>query len=138
MSDLIFNGLKVVEMELTNRIQGQRKLDIEQRANFNVKYTNDNKHCVANLTIDMMDKTTPMDFNFKISVEGFMDVDGEMERKEIHKAAYDELYPHVRSIVMTVMVNSGLPPITIPKVRMDDSNIKIGGKDNPERNGLYS
>lgn len=138
MGDLIFKGLKVEEIDLTNRIQGQKKLDIEQRANFNVKYTNDNKHCVATLAIDMMDKSAPMDFNFKIAVQGFLDVDGEMDRKEIHKAAYNELYPHVRSIVMTIMVNAGLPPITIPKVKMDDSNIKIGGKDGAEAGGLYS
>ena len=51
MGELIFKGMKVEEIDLTNKLEGQVKLDIEQRASFNVKYTNDNLHCAANLTI---------------------------------------------------------------------------------------
>ncbi len=138
MGDIIFKGIKVEEIDLTNKLQGQKKLDIEQRANFNVKYTNDNKHCAATLIIDMMEKEEPMDFNFKIAVVGFMDIEGTMDKKEIHKLAYHELFPHVRALVMTILVNAGLPPIAIPKVQMDDSNIRIGGNNAPQTGGLYS
>ena len=138
MGDVIFKGLKVEEIDLTNKLQGQKKLGIEQRANFNVKYTNDNKHCAATLIIDMMEKEAPMDFNFKIAVVGFMDIQDTVDKKEIHKLAYHELFPHVRALVMTILVNAGLPPITIPKVQMDDDNIRIGGNATPETGGLYS
>ena len=125
MGELTFKGLKVDELDLTNKIEGQVELDISQRASFNVKYSNDNLHCMANLTIDMMEKTHPMDFNFKISATALFDCEEGMDKKEIHKKAYDEIYPHVRALVITFMVNSGLPPIVIPKVKMDESNIKI-------------
>ena len=138
MGELIFQGMQVEEIDLTNKLQGEQQLNIEQRSSFNVKYTNDNKHCAATLTIDMMHKEKPMDFNFKVEVVGFMDIDGIMDRKEIHKSAYNELYPHVRSLVMTLLVNAGLPPINIPKVKMDDSNIKIGGNGEENAGGLYS
>ena len=121
MGELTFKGLKVDELDLTNKIEGQVELDISQRASFNVKYSNDNLHCMANLTIDMMEKTHPMDFNFKISA-----------------TAFDEIYPHVRALVITFMVNSGLPPIVIPKVKMDESNIKIEENKKIEDNNLYS
>lgn len=129
MGELIFKGMKVEEIDLTNKLEGQVKLDIEQRASFNVKYTNDNLHCAANLTIDMMEKTAPMDFNFKISATAFLDCEPGMDKKEIHKKAYDEIYPNVRTLITTIMVNAGLPPIVIPKVKMDDSNIKLAGKN---------
>ena len=61
-----------------------------------------------------------------------------MDKKEIHKKAYDEIYPHVRALVITFMVNSGLPPIVIPKVKMDESNIKIEENKKIEDNNLYS
>lgn len=138
MSELIFKGLKVEEIDLSNKLQGEQKLNIEQRSSFNVKYTQDNKHCVATLTIDMMHKEKPMDFNFKVEVSGFMDIEGSMDKKEIHKNAYNELYPHVRSLVMTVLVNAGLPPINIPKVKMDDSNIKVNENNGQNQGGLYS
>ena len=51
MGELTFKGLKVDELDLTNKIEGQVELDISQRASFNVKYSNDNLHCMANLTI---------------------------------------------------------------------------------------
>lgn len=137
MGDLIFKGIKVDEIDLTNKLEGQKKLDIAQRASFNVKYTNDNLHCMANLTIDMMDKAAPMDFNFKISATAFMDCEPGMEKTEIHKKAYDEIYPHVRALVTTIMVNAGLPPIVVPKVKMDESNIKVSGQKDADNN-LYS
>ena len=138
MGELIFKGMKVEEIDLTNKLEGQVKLDIEQRASFNVKYTNDNLHCAANLTIDMMEKTAPMDFNFKISATAFLDCESGMDKKEIHKKAYDEIYPNVRTLITTIMVNAGLPPIVIPKVKMDDSNIKLAGNEQENNGQLYS
>ena len=85
MGELTFKGLKVDELDLTNKIEGQVELDISQRASFNVKYSNDNLHCMANLTIDMMEKTHPMDFNFKISATALFDCEEGMDKKEIHK-----------------------------------------------------
>lgn len=138
MGELIFKGMKVEEIDLTNKLEGQVKLDIEQRASFNVKYTNDNLHCAANLTIDMMEKTAPMDFNFKISATAFLDCEPGMDKKEIHKKAYDEIYPNVRTLITTIMVNAGLPAIVIPKVKMDDSNIKLAGNEQENNGQLYS
>ena len=138
MGELIFKGMKVEEIDLTNKLEGQVKLDIEQRASFNVKYTNDNLHCAANLTIDMMEKTAPMDFNFKISATAFLDCEPGMDKKEIHKKAYDEIYPNVRTLITTIMVNAGLPPIVIPNVKMDDSNIKLAGNEQENNGQLYS
>ena len=138
MGELVFKGLKVEEIDLTNKLEGQVQLDIAQRASFNVKYTNDNLHCMAKLTIDMMEKSAPMDFNFKISATAFLDCKEGMDKKEIHKKAYDEIYPHVRALVMTIMVNAGLPPIAVPRVKMDDSNIKIAGEKDSDNNNLYS
>ena len=95
-------------------------------------------HCAANLTIDMMDKNAPMDFNFKFSATAFLDCQEGMDKKEIHKKAYDEIYPHVRALITTIMVNAGLPPIIIPKVKMDESNIKLSGEKGSENNQFYS
>ena len=83
MGDLVFNGIKVEELDLTNKIEGAVSLDISQRASFNVKYTRDDKKCAATLTIDMMDKNQPMDFNFKISAVAFFDCDQLSDKKEL-------------------------------------------------------
>ena len=82
MGELTFKGLKVDELDLTNKIEGQVELDISQRASFNVKYSNDNRHCMANLTSDMMEKTHPMDFNFKISATACLLYTSHIDYKE--------------------------------------------------------
>jgi preprotein translocase subunit SecB len=138
MGELIFKGIKVEEIDLTNKLEGQAKLDISQRASFNVKYSSDNRHCAATLTIDMMEKDSPMDFNFKLQATAFLDCDGNMDKKEIHRKAYDEIYPHIRALVITILVNAGLPPIVIPKVRMDDSNIKVSEEADSKNKQYYS
>lgn len=79
-----------------------------------------------------------MDFNFKISATAFLDCEPGMDKKEIHKKAYDEIYPNVRTLITTIMVNAGLPPIVIPKVKMDDSNIKLAGNEQENNGQLYS
>ena len=132
MGELTFRGIKVEEIDLTNKLEGEVKLDIAQRASFNVKYTNDNLHCAATLTIDMMDN------NFKFSATAFLDCEENMDKKEIHKKAYDEIYPHVRALISIILVNAGLPPIAIPKVKIDDSNIKLSGEKDEEGGKFYS
>ena len=72
MGELTFKGLKVDELDLTNKIEGQVELDISQRASFNVKYSNDNLHCMANLTIDMMEKLWSDKNNQKMYVPTFI------------------------------------------------------------------
>ena len=138
MGELIFRGIKVEEIDLTNKLEGEVKLDIAQRSSFNVKYTNDNLHCAASLTIDMMDNNAPMDFNFKFSATAFLDCEKNMDKKEIHKKAYDEIYPHVRALVTTILVNAGLPPIIIPKVKIEDDNIKMSDEKEDEKEKFYS
>ena len=130
MGDLIFKGVKVEEIDLTNRLKPENNIDISQRASFNVKYSEDNMHCAANLTIDMMEAKDPNGFNFKISVTAFLDCEPGMDKKEIHVKAYDEVYPHARAIANTIFATAGLPPFVIPKVKMDPSKIVI--KDNDE------
>ena len=56
----------------------------------------------------------------------------------IKSKAYDEIYPNVRTLITTIMVNAGLPPIVIPKVKMDDSNIKLAGNEQENNGQLYS
>lgn len=125
MAELIFRGFRVEELDFTNKIEGDKEIEISQRSQFNVKYTDDFKHCIANLIVDIMDKNDPMNFNYKISGLAYLDCVGEVDQKEIHKLAYEEIFPHVRAVTMSTMGQAGIPPIGIQKVRIDDSNIEI-------------
>lgn len=135
MGELTFKGIKVDEIDFTNQIEGEAQMDLSQRSSFNVKYTEDNLHSAANLVIDMMDKKDPMKFNMKFSATAFFDCEEGMDQKEIHKKAYDEIYPHVRALVAGICTLAGLPPINIPKVKIDMDKIEFNSEKKPENNG---
>ena len=44
----------------------------------------------------------------------------------------------MRALITTILVNAGLPPVVIPKVKMDDSNIKMSGEKDSDNNQYYS
>ncbi|MBR3645804.1 MAG: protein-export chaperone SecB [Lachnospiraceae bacterium] len=131
------NGYVVNELDFTNELKAPGQLNLETRTNFNVQYMKDANRCIATCVVDMMEKTAPNDFNFKISVRGIFEYEEGMSREEIHTATYDELFPFVRTITCNTFVNAGLPPMMIQKVKMDPSKINVSGGQE-EKPGLTS
>ncbi len=126
MAGIKFNGYIVNELDFTNELKQAGNLNIATRASYNVQYANGENRCIATCVIDMMDEKQPNDFNFKISVRGMFEYEAGMDKKEIHKQTYDELFPFVRVIVANTFTNAGLPPMMIQKIEMNDDNINVG------------
>ena len=126
MGEVRLNGYVVNELDLTNELKQPGKLNISTRASYNVQYAKDENRCIATCVIDMMEESAPNDFNFKISVRGMFEFDDGMDKKDIHRMTYNELFPFVRVIVANTFTNAGLPPMMIQKIQMDDSNINVG------------
>lgn len=135
MGEVKLNGYVVNELDLTNELKQAGKLNISTRASYNVQYSTDGSRCIGTCVIDMMEESAPNDFNFKISVRGMFEYEEGMDKKEIHKKTYDELFPFVRVIVANTFTNAGLPPMMVQKIKMDESNINVGGNKEPDNDG---
>lgn len=139
MGEIKLNGYVVNELDLTNELKQPGKLNISTRASYNVQYAQNDNKCIGTCVIDMMEESAPNDFNFKISVRGMFEFEEGMDKKEIHKQTYNELFPFVRVIVANTFTNAGLPPMMVQKIKMDDSNINLGGgKDDSGENNKYT
>lgn len=138
MGEIKLNGYVVNELDLTNELKQPGKLNISTRASYNVQYAQNENKCIGTCVIDMMEESAPNDFNFKISVRGMFDFEEGMDKKEIHKQTYNELFPFVRVIVANTFTNAGLPPMMVQKIKMDDSNINVGGQNNESGEHKYT
>lgn len=139
MGEIKLNGYVVNELDLTNELKQPGKLNISTRASYNVQYAQNENKCIGTCVIDMMEESAPNDFNFKISVKGMFEFEEGMDKKEIHKQTYNELFPFVRVIVANTFTNAGLPPMMVQKIKMDDSNINLGGrKDESGEDNKYT
>lgn len=140
MGEIKLNGYVVNELDLTNELKQPGKLNISTRASYSVQYAKGDNKCIGTCVVDMMEESAPNDFNFKISVRGMFEYEEGMDKKDIHKETYNELFPFVRILVANTFTNAGLPPMMIQKIKMDDSNINVGGEPNPEKddNKYYS
>lgn len=140
MGEIKLNGYVVNELDLTNELKQPGKLNISTRASYSVQYAKGDNKCIGTCVVDMMEESAPNDFNFKISVRGMFEYEEGMDRKEIHKMTYDELFPFVRVIVANTFTNAGLPPMMVQKIKMQDENINVGNGQAPESedNKYYS
>lgn len=126
MGEIKLNGYIVNELDLTNELKQPGKLNISTRASYNVQYAQNENKCIGTCVIDMMEESAPNDFNFKISVKGMFEFSDGMDKKDVHRETYNELFPFVRVIVANTFTNAGLPPMMIQKIKMDDTNINVG------------
>lgn len=135
MGEIKLNGYIVNELDLTNELKQPGKLNISTRASYNVQYAQNENKCIGTCVIDMMEESAPNDFNFKISVRGMFEFPEGMDKKDIHRETYNELFPFVRVIVANTFTNAGLPPMMVQKIKMDDSNINVGETKVPTTDG---
>lgn len=131
MGNVIFKAVKADEVNFTNRIETSGELNLSQKSNYSVTYSNDMKSCRATLIVEIEEKTRPNDFRLRMSITAFFACEDGMTKNEIHKKTYDEIYPNARVMVMNFLINAGLPPIVIPKIKMTDDVIKSNEDVNP-------
>ena len=137
MGEIKLNGYIVNELDLTNELKVAGQLNISTRASYNVQYAKESNRCMGVCVIDMMDQNSPNDFNFKISVRGMFEYEEGMDKKEIHKETYNELFPFVRMLIANTFTNAGLPPMMVQKIKMDDSNINVNESE-PVYDTIYT
>ena len=122
MKELELKGYKVNEVQFVNKIQGNRKLELANKYSYNVGYSKVNT-CKGEFRAEIYDKETPDQFSITVVLEGFFVTAANMEKEILHVKTYDALFPFVKSVVATLTVNAGIPPVLIPYVDISGQNI---------------
>ena len=122
MKEPELKGYKVSEVRFINKIQGNRKLELTNKYSYNVGYSKVNT-CRGEFRAEVTDKNCPDQFSITVVVEGFFVTTGDMAKEVLHVKTYDALFPFVKSVVASITVNAGIPPVLIPYVDISEQSI---------------
>ena len=125
MSKAVFKGYVVNEMEFVNELRESGKLELKNELKYNVKYSEQQCECMGECRFKVYHSQRPDLFSIEVSVRGFFKYEEGADKKELHAETYDQLFPYVRSLISTITVNCGMPPITIPKIKIGADNVVI-------------
>ena len=122
MTKVKMQGYRVSELNFVNKLDNGAKVQFGNKFSYHVKYgTNDN--CIGELSVEMFDKDRPEQFGVKIVINGFFQYNKSEKKENIHVLTYKELFPFARSIVASVSVNAGIPPIILPTFDIESQSI---------------
>ena len=98
------------------------KLELTFNYAYRVRYSA-NSTCEGELTATVQSKEDPAHFHINMVVCGSFSFDEGVAKEDLHLETYDELFPHFRSLMMTVTAAGGIPPVTPPYLDLSGSDI---------------
>lgn len=122
MSEVVLKEYKVKEVRFYNTFGNAQQITFSNKFGYNVKYTNEGV-CIGELSVEMFDKDNPEKFGVKIIICGVFNYNTELKKEQVHILSFKELFPFAKSIVATVSVNAGVPPILLPSLDMEKQSI---------------
>lgn len=122
MTSIALKAFRVTDMNFVNHLQGKKGIEISNKYAYNVGYSGGNT-CKGEFVAEIYDKNNKKEFSITVKVIGIFSYNEGVSKEEIHVKTYKEIFPYVRSIVLTLTANAGIPPITIPAVDIESQSI---------------
>ncbi len=128
MRNITFKAFKASEIEFVNKHENGTRIEFENKYSYNVKYSPNNT-CVGEFTVEVNDKANKDKFHIKAVVLGIFTYNPEAKKEVIHVESYKELFPYVRSMISSLTVNAGIPPVILPNFDIESQSIYKFGKN---------
>ena len=128
MRNITFKAFKASEIEFFNKHENGTRIEFENKYSYNVKYSPNNT-CVGEFTVEVNDKANKDKFHIKAVVLGIFTYNPEAKKEVIHVESYKELFPYVRSMISSLTVNAGIPPVILPNFDIESQSIYKFGKN---------
>lgn len=122
MINVKMKAYNVVELNFVNKLDNGTQVHFSNKFSYNVQYSNTNV-CKCELIAEAFDKDTPEKFGVKLVLNGIFEYNPELKKENVHVESFKQLFPYARSIISTVSVNAGLPPIIIPEFDIESQSI---------------
>ncbi|MBQ8165389.1 MAG: protein-export chaperone SecB [Clostridia bacterium] len=118
MAKIQLRTFRVNELTFVNKVEPETKINLNFKYGYQVAHRGGNAS-VGEMTLTISDKTNPEKFNIKVVLLGYFAIDGEITKEAVHSASFKDLFPYMRSIVTSITVNCGMPPIVPPAIDID-------------------
>lgn len=122
MADIIMKAYKASKINFVNDHENGTKITFGNKFGYSVKYA-ENNICVCELKAEVFDKESPDKFGIELILNGIFEFNPELKKEQIHVLTFKELFPYAKSIVSTVSVNAGVPPIMLPYFDIEKQSI---------------
>ena len=115
---------KISNIEFVNHPVSQGRVELANKYSYNVKYLKNNL-CRGEMTVTVSDKNAPEKFSVKMTVDGIFELDEAAlaDKDRVHLETYRSLFPYVRTSIMTLTAISGITPIMVPEIDIEEQNI---------------
>jgi preprotein translocase subunit SecB len=127
-NNLVFKGFRATEIDFVNKCENGTKLEFENKYSYNVKYSTNNV-CIGELTVDVNDKGDNDKFHIHAVIQGMFSFNPEVKREILHVQTFKELFPYARTMISSLTVNAGIPPVIIPNFDIESQSIYKFGKN---------
>lgn len=127
-NNLVFKGFRATEINFVNKCENGTKLEFENKYSYNVKYSTNNI-CIGELTVDVNDKADKEKFHIHAVIQGMFSFNPEVKRELLHVQTFKELFPYARTMISSLTVNAGIPPVIIPNFDIESQSIYKFGKN---------
>lgn len=115
-------AFSVTEINVVNKKKPGEKIELENQYKFNVHGKNDTISR-GDFEVNVFDKNDKENFSVHVNTSAIFEHAKEKTKTELHVEAMAEMFPYVRSLIITVTASMGIIPIQIPPI--DFGNISI-------------
>ena len=128
MSNVSFKSFRATEIEFVNKHDNGTRIEFENKYTYNVKY-NHNNLCMGEFTVEVFDKNNKEKFHIKAVMCGIFSYNPEVKKEVLHVETFKEIFPYARTMISSLTVNAGLPPVIIPSFDIEKQSIYKFGKN---------
>ncbi|MBO5843044.1 MAG: protein-export chaperone SecB [Clostridia bacterium] len=122
MKALVLKTYRITDIQFQNHAAANGKAKLETKYTYQVKFGNNNT-CRAEMKVSVSDKENPDTLMVDMTMVGIFEIVAEQDKELLHKESFKQLYPFARAAVSTISSSTGILPIIIPDVDIDNQDI---------------
>ncbi len=122
MKALVLKTYRITDIQFQNHAAASGKTKLETKYTYQVEFGNNNT-CRAEMKVSVSDKENPDTLMVDMTMVGIFEIVAEQDKELLHKESFKQLYPFARAAVSTISSSTGILPIIIPDVDIDNQDI---------------
>ena len=129
MAKATLQGFKITKIDMVSAINDPGDFMATTQFEFDVHYTPDNTHAIAELTITLEMANQPEEFHIDLTLEGAFNLSGVVDtetKKDAHIMCYDVLFTAANQLIKLLVSHGGIAGFELGKVQLKRENIHFG------------
>jgi len=122
MKDLVLKTYRITDLEFHNHAVAAGKTKLQTKYTYQVKFATNNT-CRGEMKVCVSDQENPDTLAVNLTLVGIFEIPEEHDKEILHKETFKELYPFARAAISTISGNTGILPIIIPAVDIEEQDI---------------